>query len=432
MSVELILPKFNMDMDSAVLVRWLREDGDRIEEGEPVAEVETDKVNMEVEATVGGILCALRYRPGDVVPVTAPLASIAADEAEAETARAAASAVTSPAASVEAAPAAAGPSPASGDNGVVGTAPAPSPPASDEPALLGGTTRVRATPVIRRRAREAGIDLASLVGAGGRVTSSILQAAVQARTTGVTAGPTAPAVDALPPRAEGVTRTPLDATRRAIAERMTRAGAVPQISLTVEARVAELVRLRDRSVARPSFSAIFAVAAARAIRDHPIVNSTFEDGVIVTRPGVDMGIAVARPAGLIVPVLRDADRLTVLQADPRIRELVTRARDGQLRLDEVSGGTFTITSLGEAGIDHFTPLLNPPQVAILAIGRIAQRVVPIENGVAVEPTVHLTLTCDHRVIDGAPGAEYLATLRRLLEAPSWLAASLQAGPPGPR
>lgn len=423
MSVELILPKFNMDMDSAVLVRWLRDDGDRIEEGDPVAEVETDKVNMEVEATVGGILCGLRYQPGDVVPVTAPIATLAADEAEAEKVRAAAPPPAPAPAPVEvpAEPATAGPS----------TGAAPEAPAAPKEAAPLGGTRVRATPAIRRRAREAGIDLASLVGPGGRVTQAILQAAVVARSRGATPSATqaapaaAVAADVPAPRAEGVTRTPLDATRRAIAERMTRAGAVPQISLTVEARVSQLVRLRDGSVARPSFSAIFAVAAARAIRDHPIVNSTFEDGVIVTRPGVDLGIAVARPTGLIVPVLRDADRLTVLEADPRIRELVTRARDGQLRLDEVSGGSFTITSLGEAGIDHFTPLLNPPQVAILAVGRIAQRVVPIENGIAVEPTVHLTLTCDHRVIDGAPGAEFLATLKRLLEAPTWLATSLQ-------
>ncbi len=428
MSVELILPKFNMDMDSAVLVRWLRDDGDRIEEGEPVAEVETDKVNMEVEATVGGILCGLRYQPGDVVPVTVPIATIAANEAEAETVRSAAPAPASPVPAAE-------PAAPSSENG---TSAAASVSVQDEAPPLGGT-RVRATPAIRRRAREAGIDLGSLVGAGGRVTQAILQAAVEARAAGpatpAAAAPSAPSAspaDVPAPRAEGITRAVLDPTRRAIAERMTRAGAVPQISLTVEARVGELVRLRDRSVARPSFSAIFAVAAARAIRDHPLVNSTFEDGVIETRPGVDLGIAVARPAGLIVPVLRDADRLSVLQADPRIRELVTRARDGKLRLDEVSGGSFTITSLGEAGIDHFTPLLNPPQVAILAIGRIAQRVVPIENGVAVEPTVHLTLTCDHRVIDGAPGAEYLATLKRLLEAPSWLSASLQAGEPRPR
>jgi pyruvate dehydrogenase E2 component (dihydrolipoamide acetyltransferase) len=219
---------------------------------------------------------------------------------------------------------------------------------------------------------------------------------------------------------------PLDATRRAIAERMTRANEAPQITLTVEARAGALTRLRESGAPRPSFSALFAVAVARALRDHPNLNVTFEDGAIVDHEGVHLGIAVARPAGLIVPVLHDADRLTVAAADRRIRELVARARDGGLRLEDVSGGTFTVTSLGEAGIDVFSPLLNPPQVGILGIGRLANRVVAVGDGIRVEPTVHLSLSCDHRVIDGEPGAAFLATLRGLLEEPGWLAGSLAA------
>ena len=148
--------------------------------------------------------------------------------------------------------------------------------------------------------------------------------------------------------------------------------------------------------------------------------------MIVAHPGVDLGIAVARPEGLIVPVLRDADRLHISAADGRIRDLVARGREGRLRLDDVTGGSFTMTSLGEAGIDSFAPLLNPPQVAILGIGRLAPRVVADNDGIRVEPTVHLSLTCDHRVVDGAPGAAFLATLRGLLERPDWLAASLLA------
>lgn len=436
MTTDLILPKFNMDMETAVLVRWLHADGDRVEEGDPVAEIETDKVNMEVEAITGGILCGLRFAPGDVVPVTVPIASIAPDEAAAEAVRAS---IGAQPAEPEA-PAGAGEAPsadAARSDTTVGE------PAAKEAEVAEGTgqtsSRPRATPAIRRLAREHGIDLAQLADADGRVTPAALQAAIEQGTSA--AAPQAPAAAAQAPavpapsvptpgetaRPAGTTRTPLDATRRAIAERMTTASKVPQITLTVEVRAGTLVRLRDESVARPSFSAIFAIAAARAIRDHPLVNSTFEDGMVITHAAVDLGIAVARPAGLIVPILRDADRLTVLEADAKIRDLVARARAGQLRLDEVSGGSFTITSLGEAGVDNFTPLLNPPQVAILAIGRLAPRVVPIENGIAVEPTVGLSLACDHRVIDGAPGAEFLATLRRLLEAPTWLAASLEVG-----
>jgi pyruvate dehydrogenase E2 component (dihydrolipoamide acetyltransferase) len=444
-TTDLILPKFNMDMETAVLVRWLRADGDRVEEGDPVAEIETDKVNMEVEATAGGILCGLRFAPGDVVPVTVPIASIAPDEAAAEAVRAS---IGAQPAEPEAAQAQSGEGPNA--EAAHSDTTAGEPAAKDAEVAGQKSSRPRATPAIRRLAREHGIDLAQLADADGRVTPAALQAAIERSAS--TAAPQAPAAAAQAPtvqapaapapaaaapapsvptdgetaRSAGTTRTPLDATRRAIAERMTTASQVPQITLTVEVRAGTLVRLRDESVARPSFSAIFAIAAARAIRDHPLVNSTFEDGMVVSHAAVDLGIAVARPAGLIVPVLRDADRLTVLEADAKIRDLVARARAGQLRLDEVSGGSFTITSLGEAGVDNFTPLLNPPQVAILAIGRLAQRVVPIENGIAVEPTVGLSLGCDHRVIDGAPGAEFLATLRRLLEAPAWLAASLEA------
>jgi pyruvate dehydrogenase E2 component (dihydrolipoamide acetyltransferase) len=450
-TTDLILPKFNMDMETAVLVRWLRADGDRVEDGDPVAEVETDKVNMEVEATAGGILCGLRFAPGDVVPVTVPIASIAPDEAAAEAVRASIGAQPTE-------PEAAQPQAVEGPTAEAARSDATaSEPAAKEAEVAEGTgqtsSRPRATPAIRRLAREHGIDLAQLADADGRVTPAALQAALERRTDAsapvsevpaaavqapAVQAPAAQAHDGAAPapsvptsgesaRPAGTTRTPLDATRRAIAERMTTASRVPLITLTVEVRAGALVRLRDESVARPSFSAIFAIAAARAIRDHPLVNSTFEDGVVITHAAVDLGIAVARPAGLIVPVLRDADRLTVLEADAKIRDLVARARAGQLRLDDVSGGSFTITSLGEAGVDSFTPLLNPPQVAILAIGRLAPRVVPIENGIAVEPTVRLSLACDHRVIDGAPGAEFLATLRRLLEAPAWLAASLEGG-----
>jgi pyruvate dehydrogenase E2 component (dihydrolipoamide acetyltransferase) len=450
-TTDLILPKFNMDMETAVLVRWLHADGDRVEDGDPVAEIETDKVNMEVEATAGGILCGLRFAPGDVVPVTVPIASIAPDEAAAEAVRASIGAQPTE-------PEAAQPRAVEGPTAEAARSDATaSEPAAKEAEVAEGTgqtsSRPRATPAIRRLAREHGIDLAQLADADGRVTPAALQAALERRTDAsapvsevpaaavqapAVQAPAAQAHDGAAPapsvptsgesaRPAGTTRTPLDATRRAIAERMTTASRVPLITLTVEVRAGALVRLRDESVARPSFSAIFAIAAARAIRDHPLVNSTFEDGVVITHAAVDLGIAVARPAGLIVPVLRDADRLTVLEADAKIRDLVARARAGQLRLDDVSGGSFTITSLGEAGVDSFTPLLNPPQVAILAIGRLAPRVVPIENGIAVEPTVRLSLACDHRVIDGAPGAEFLATLRRLLEAPAWLAASLEGG-----
>jgi pyruvate dehydrogenase E2 component (dihydrolipoamide acetyltransferase) len=421
-AVDLILPKFNMDMESGVLVKWLRAEGDHVREGDPIAEIETDKVNMEVEATADGILTGLRFAEGETVPVTALIATIAAEGVAAEGVAAeptAAPAPSEPSAPAGAAGAAGGPiAPAESGTIRVQAAASRTPATTDAEAAsaVGATVsgKVRATPAVRRLARQRGIDIATFAAPGERVTAATLDAPAIAPGT---RPPTAPE----PPRGR-----PLDSTRRAIAERMTRANEAPQITLTVEVRAGALSRLRESTATRPSFSALFAVAVARALRDHPNLNVTFEDGAVVDHVGVHLGIAVARPAGLIVPVLHDADRLTVADADRRIRDLVARARGGGLRLDDVNGGTFTITSLGEAGIDVFSPLLNPPQVGILGIGRLANRVIAVGDGIRIEPTVHLSLSCDHRVIDGEPGAAFLGTLRGLLEAPEWLAGSLAA------
>jgi pyruvate dehydrogenase E2 component (dihydrolipoamide acetyltransferase) len=411
-AVDLILPKFNMDMESGVLVKWLRAEGDHVREGDPIAEIETDKVNMEVEATADGILRDLRFAEGDTVPVTASIATIAAEGADAPLPGAAGSTSSVPTATATEAPPA--PEPA-----VPAAAPA-------RAVVAGMPGKVRATPAVRRLARERGVDIATLAAPGERVTAAML--APPARAAGAVGIVPPPAAPPAPPPSAASGETPrgrpLDATRRAIAERMAKANEAPQITLTVEVRAGPLSRLRSSSATKPSFSALFAVAVARALRDHPALNVTFEDGAIVDHEGVHLGIAVARPAGLIVPVLHDADRITAPEADRRIRDLVAKARGGGLRLDDVSGGTFTITSLGESGIDVFSPLLNPPQVGILGIGRLANRVIAVGEGIRVEPTVYLSLSCDHRVIDGEPGAAFLATLRGLLEAPDWLAASL--------
>ena len=449
MTTDLILPKFNMDMEGAVLLRWLRAEGDRVELGEPVAEVETDKVNMEVEATADGFLFDLRYAEGDTVPVTMTIARIAEDEAamvQAQRASGPASRQHAPAPEdgsepgPATRPAAASSAEPSDAQPLVEVASAGASATAHAAAARGG--KVRATPAVRRLAREHGIDITTLGTRESRVTAEHVQAAIDEGRRHVPTPPS-PTTRSLPPAAvpdrpaappppaslsvaAAAGRVPLDATRRAIAARMMEAKDVPQITLFVEVRCGSLSRLREQAPVRPSFSAIFAVAVARALRDHPKLNTTFEDGMIVAHPGVDLGIAVARPEGLIVPVLRDADRLHVSAADSRIRDLVARGREGRLRLDDVTGGSFTMTSLGEAGIDSFAPLLNPPQVAILGIGRLAPRVVPDNDGIRVEPTVHLSLTCDHRVVDGAPGAAFLATLRGLLERPDWLAASMAA------
>ena len=460
MATPVIMPRFTFDMAEGVILQWLVAEGAPVRAGDPLCEVQTDKVNMEVECPADGILAARQYPEGATVPVTTVIAYVAADAAEAAglaAAPAASQAAAAPAepvavpapaqasAPVPAAPAAAPVPPASPLSAVAPVAPT-------DPYLTGD--RRRASPAVRRMAREHGIAVAEISDRSGRVTMAALKAAIAARPAGVTApaaastpGPSAPAaaaaqapspaaapapVAAPAPIAAPATaassgdRRPLAGTRRVIADRMMLAHEAPHITLVREVHVPELVRMRAALPEKPSVTALFAAATIRALLAHPEVNRTLENGEIVEHRNVNLGIAVARPEGLIVPVVRDAQALTVLELSARIRSLVESARAGRLGLRDITDGTFTITSLGEAGIDFFSPLLNPPQVGILGIGRITDRVVPLPNGIGVVPTVYLSLTCDHRVLDGAPGAEFLGTLASDLETPTWL----WAGPVG--
>ncbi len=443
MAKPVILPMFNMDMTEALLLRWMVEEGATVREGDPLCEVETDKVNMEVEAPAAGLVVGLKYPAGAVVPVTSVIAYIAIDAADAATvsahagpapeatpAPAAARALsTAPAAAVPATPAPATPT----AEPPAGVAVEP-----DDPYLTGG--RRRATPAVRRLARQSGIALADISDRSGRVSLAALKAALVAR--GST--PAEPAREPAPAAASGLPATEraaasaprpvgptavtaagagrlLEGTRKRIAERMVAAHEAPHITLVREVRVGELMRLRKTYASTaPSVTALIAAATVRALLAHPDLNSTFEGGAVIAHPEVSLGIAVARPEGLIVPVVHGAQNLSVMGLGDEMRRLSEAARTGRLAMAEITGGTFTITSLGQAGIDIFSPLINPPQVAILGVGRVADRVVPVPGGIGVVPTVFLSLTCDHRIIDGAPGAEFLDTLARELETPAWL------------
>ena len=466
MARPVILPMFNMDMTEGVLLRWIAAEGAAVREGEPLCEIETDKVNMEVEAPASGILAGVRYPEGATIPVTSVIAYIASDAADAASVSGT-PAVDEPSASstavqpaevssapvVTAAPVAAPVALAAAPAAVASTPVAVAVPvAPDDPHLTGH--RRRATPAVRRVAREHGIALVDISDQHGRVTMQAVLDAVAAlptnaasTVTGASASaPAAPVpVDQAPARAlrsgpiaparkseiiTGDGRRPLEGTRRRIAERMVVAHAAPHITLVREVQVPELMRIRKAlAPSAPSITVLIAAATIRALLVHPEVNSTFEDGYVVGHRDVNLGIAVARPEGLIVPVVRDAQHLSIPQLAEEMKRLSEAARVGRLSMAEISDGTFTITSLGQAGIDMFSPLVNPPQVAILGVGRLADRVVPLPNGIGIVPTMYLSLTCDHRVIDGAPGADFLATLARDLEAPDWLWA---AGPEAER
>jgi pyruvate dehydrogenase E2 component (dihydrolipoamide acetyltransferase) len=404
MSAEVILPRFNMDMEEGTIVRWLRRDGDQVRDGEPLCEVETDKVAMEVEAPAAGVLCGLRAQEGETVRVTSVIAYIASDEYEAHRIRAESE-----------------PSAQSQD----GAAPSaqqlvPEQPSPETDGRSVGE-RVRASPAVRRLAREHGIDLAALADEGGRVTRSAVEEAIS-RQAGTVAPVTAERAQVATIASARLGGEPLGSTRKAIAARLVRAREIPDITVEVEVRARRWLAWRDRcsSEERPSITALLAAALARALHEHPVLNSTFEDDLVVRHDTVNLGIAVARPKGLIVPVLKGIETLTLTELTRQSRQLIDKARADRLTMDDVSGGTFTLSNLGDVGVDRFRALINPPQVAILAVGRIAERVVPINGAIGIEPTLQLSLTCDHRVVDGEPAGRFLVALKQFIEEPEWM------------
>jgi pyruvate dehydrogenase E2 component (dihydrolipoamide acetyltransferase) len=265
------------------------------------------------------------------------------------------------------------------------------------------------TPAVRRLAREHGIDLAALAPASGRVSMETVQEAIKAGAR-------------KPPATQAV---PLSSIRRTIAERMQKAHSAPHINLTAEVCFGRLFDLRAGwQLAPPGVVAMIAAATVRALELHPLLNSTFSDDLLTTHPDVNLGVAVARPEGLIVPVLKSANGLSVTEIASALRDLVDRTRGGGLKPEETRGGTFTISSLGERGVDHFTALVNAPQVAILAVGRISDRIVIRKRSeFSIEPAAYLTLSCDHRIVDGAPGADFLQAVKNAIEDPSWMVES---------
>jgi len=348
-----ILPKFDMTMEQGTVVRWLREEGEAVQAGEPLVEVMTDKVNMEVEAPASGILAGIRARPGDVVPVTAVMAYIVQPGE------------VPPAEGPQAPP-----------------QEASAPPVTEKPP-------VAATPAARRLAREAGLDLNTVsgTGPGGRITEADVRQALEKR------GQPTPAAE----------------WRRVVADRMVQsAREVPQVHLT---RAVDL-SVAARSRGEASYTAVVVWAAARALRDHPRLR-TSPDGTVAE--AVHVGVAVDTPQGLVVPVVRHADRKPLGVVDAEVRDLALRARENRLGLQDVRGAVFTVSNLGMMGVDRFTSLVVPGQAAILSVGAVRLRPWVVGDALALRPVCELTLGLDHRVADGADGARFLDDLARWLD-----------------
>jgi Pyruvate/2-oxoglutarate dehydrogenase complex, dihydrolipoamide acyltransferase (E2) component, and related enzymes len=416
MATTVTMPKMGFDMVEGKLLRWLKKVGEPVKAGEPLAEIETEKVNIEFEAPASGVLKAVLIEEGTTVPVGTPIAIIAAPDEPVE-APAAAPAVRE------------GPPPPT-------PAPvAPPAPPTPTPAPVGAPTpppggRVKASPLARRLAREAGIDLREIpgTGPGGRVVKRDVDRYLQARTPA--AAPPPPAAVPIPTPAPAPvptpapTAVPVSPLRQAIARRMTASKqTAPHFYVTVEVDMDEAMAWRARinealgERGKVSVNDMVVKAAALALREFPALRSSYQEGGIIRHEAIHIGIAVALEEGLITVVLRDADRKPLAQIARESKELVERARSGKVRPEDIEGSVFTVSNLGMFDVEHFIAIINPPEAAIMAVGSV--REVPVvKNGqLAIGQRMKVTVSADHRVTDGAEVARFLQVFRRYLENP---------------
>jgi len=391
-ATEVKLPRLGQGMESGTIVRWLKSEGEQVAKGEPLYELDTDKVTQEVEAEASGVLLKIEIPEGEV-EVGRTIAFIGK---EGETV----AAVEAPAPKPKEAAAESAPEPKEEQR-------------VSEPTTNG---RIKASPLARRLARERGIDLSSIQGTGpdGRIVAQDVE----------TPAPAAPraAVPVTQARSAEVTSTPLTNIRKTIARRLTEAWTVPVFTLTVSAdmtRATELVARRRELEpdVRVTVTDLLTRVCAQALARHPEMNVQYTEDALLSFPNANVGIAVAAPQGLVVPVVHNAEQLTLTQIAQVRGDLVARARDSKLRAEDIDGGTFTISNLGMFEVDQFVAVLNPPQASILAVGATREQVVPRDGEFFVVPLMTMTLTCDHRAVDGATGAEFLKSIKAFLEFP---------------
>ncbi len=420
MSTEVIMPKVDMVMETGTFVEWLVKEGSHVNKGDALFVIMTDKAAIEVEAPADGILAGATAKADDVIPVTEVIAYILAPG--------------------EALPAKAAPQP-------VAAAPAPAKVEAVEPAKAAAGTsepgKVRATPVARRMAEAQGIDLSKIAGRGpqGRIHKADILAFQPSRTsaeplsipaapaistpaaTPAPAGPSAP----IPlPDARQKQVVPISGPRKIIAERMAySAFTAPHINLSLRVDMTEVIRLRERVLEplqtqtgqRVSFTAILARAVATVLPRHPYLNASLSDGNIILWDDIHLGIATSVEENLIVPVIREAQSKSLGQIVTALADLTERARNRRLTPAEMMGSTFTISNLGMYGIESFNAIINPPEAAILAVGKMVDTPVAHEGQIVLRPLMEVTACADHRIADGATVARFLADLKTTLENP---------------
>lgn len=425
------MPKLSPTMEEGQLARWLKKEGDKVSMGEPLAEIDTDKATMEMQALSNGVLRKILIKEGESAPLGQPIAIIGeADEDISDLLKTASAAQPAQAAAApeklpepDATPEAETPEPSVSADGKK----------PQESAAPSG--RMLISPIAARMAAEAGIDLKSLRGSGpgGRIVKSDVEAAR-------TQKPAAPARKlAAPPLTvprtaqpgtvygpSGYRDEPLSEMRRTIARRLvTSLGPIPHFFLTSEIDMERAADMR-RSInelypdARVSINDLVIKVAAVTLIQHPQVNASFQDKTVRFYEHADVGVAVATENGLITPIVRAAELKSLVEIAGEVRELADRARARKLKPEEYTGATFSISNLGMFGIEEFTAVINPPEGAILAVGAMAPKPVVKENQIVIRQTMRVTMSCDHRVIDGAVGAKFLQTFKQIMENPLYL------------
>jgi pyruvate dehydrogenase E2 component (dihydrolipoamide acetyltransferase) len=390
-------------METGTIVRWLKSEGDTVEKGEPLYELDTEKVTQEVEAEATGVLLKILADEGEEIEVGKAIAIIGQEGEEVSVqAEAPAAPKEEPQAEAEA---------------------EPEPQAetqTEQPAPSPNGGRIKASPLARRIARERGIELSSLRGTGpeARIVAEDVE---RASATG--AVPT-PAAAAAPVPSSEVEVVKLNQMRRTIARRMTEAWEAPAFQISMSADMTAAIRLRESLLARveeggvrPTYSDILTKVVALALMRHRDVNAHFAGDSVKLFPTANIGIAVAVPHGLVVPVIASSEARTIPEIAVARADIVSRTREGKLRAEDLEGGTFTISNLGMYGVERFAAVLNPPQAGILAVGAIEERAVVVDGDLQIRPRMDMTLTVDHRSVDGATASEFLATVKSFLEEP---------------
>ena len=406
MASKVIMPKLSPTMEEGQIARWLKKEGDKVSMGEPLAEIDTDKATMEMQALANGVLRKILVNEGESAPLGQLIAVIGEPNEDIASVLSEAPAEKPEAKQAEPPKVEEPPPP-----------PPPPPPSNGRQSVSTDSGRMIVSPLAARMAADSGLDLRSIKGSGpgGRIIRRDIEAAM-----------TQPKAAVVKATGSGYRDEPATQIRQTIAKRLvTSIGPVPHFFLTVDIEMDRAAEMRESIKAldpdlKISINDIIIKCAAAALIQHPQVNASFQEKFIRYYEHADIGVAVAIEDGLITPVIRAADQKSLSQIAGEVRELAERARSKKLKPEEYTGATFSISNLGMFGIDEFTAVINPPEGAILAVGAMTPKPVVRDNQVVVKQMMRITMSCDHRVIDGATGAKFLQTFKKILENPLYL------------